>query len=605
MSALRGLGRFELAAAAVLALCLPWLLLGGLAAAPGQSLVAGHFTVSQVVNFDLVLQGLISEGSLPTSTTLIGAPVGGALTVIGWTYLAVMLPAVAAGAGSMLAFNLALWLHLSLACWFGYLLARRLGAASLPALAAGAFFAVNPWSVQAVMNGQTEQVTHLFLPLLVLLLLRAARTDGLGAALGAALAFGLVMATAVATGPYVGIAAALLVVICSLGLLARAEPDQRRPLLVRLTAAALASVLLTVPFLLYFFGADPGADPLLIPNKAAPFGSAAMPGFNYASVAGWLLPRDLLEQISGQPVLLADLHGHLHYLGWAPLLLAGLALWGRRFRAGQGGDLPLLGARFWALVVLVFGVLAMGYQLVLLPGSDPGIAGHGVPLPLALLHLLLPVAAEHFSVPYRLAIGCYLGLAMLAGLGLSWLAARLPRPLGLALASLLGLLVLWEALWSTALPSPLPVMPFEPPQVYDDLRAMPDGGVVLDIPWRSDREDGPGSRLYPLYRLRHLHPVGVGVDGRIPPHVHGPFHEVVEAWLIDFRSTLDQQGRQAADTSGPIDAPADYFVIHDALLSPNERVLMHGLLLGLAKPIREYPEDGIRLFRSRSFPAYE
>jgi len=32
---------------------------------------------------------------------------------------------------------------------------------------------------------------------------------------------------------------------------------------------------------------------------------------------------------------------------------------------------------------------------------------------------------------------------------------------------------------------------------------------------------------------------------------------------------------------------------------------MHGLLLGLAKPIREYPEDGIRLFRSRSFPAYE
>jgi hypothetical protein len=109
-------------------------------------------------------------------------------------------------------------------------------------------------------------------------------------------------------------------------------------------------------------------------------------------------------------------------------------------------------ARLWALFALACGMVALGPQLQV----------HGRLLPLPLLYAALERVVPHFTLfrdPPRATIGLYLGLAVMAGWGISALLAHVPVPAHRrALTALLAVLVVLE-LWTPLPTTTVPAVP--------------------------------------------------------------------------------------------------------------------------------------------------
>lgn len=214
------------------------------------------------------------------------------------------------------------------------------------------------------------------------------------------------------------------------------------------------------------------------------------------------------------------------FVGWLTLSLAlmGAAAAGRRGRA-------------WRWTVLLFGLLCLG-PLLQLNGRyrfslDRLLGDEGVtfPMPFALLHYIPFVQANR--APNRNSVILMLGLAILAGYGLSWLwrlvCARPPSadhaPVAVALARgarrafPIALIVLGAWLLFEHAAVPLPLTDARAPAIYSQIAQEPGEFALLQLPlgWRNSfGVFGSELTLVQFYQTVHAKPMLGGNISRAP-----------------------------------------------------------------------------------------
>lgn len=360
--------------------------------------------------------------------------------VLGTTLLA--LPLSLFTDDAVLIFNLVRLLTFVLSAFTACLLARALGCREPAALLAGALFAWAPI--------RTDQLAHLstlgtqWLPLVLLFLVRLARTgrwqDGVGAGLAGALAF-------YACG-YHGLLGLLVwppVVLCLLWGRWRAWPALA-------LAVALAGLLVLPLYRLHRAALAPHA-----------FTRAQAETTHYSAGLQSFLATSSLNRLYGD--ITGRWRGDANALfpGLVPVgLVLAAALMARRERRGPSREA-------WALACLVVSgaLVALGPEL---RWGETTL----MPAPVALVRALLPVFAQVRAYA-RAGIYVALGLALLAAL--AWQRLRLGRLGGMSLA----LLALAETLivpvplarWARVIDSRLP-----PPPIYTWLAQQPPVAIV-------------------------------------------------------------------------------------------------------------------------------
>ncbi len=187
------------------------------------------------------------------------------------------------------------------------------------------------------------------------------------------------------------------------------------------------------------------------------------------------------------------------FVGFVALGLAVLGAW----RGGRG-------RWFWLAATFLFFVLALGPVLHVAGQTDVLPGGGQLRLPYAWLYDTLSLMRISRSVS-RFSVMVMLGLAVLAGMGVAWLLARLVhrRRLRLVTPWLLAGAILFEVL-----PVPYPVSPPDTPAWYTTLAQTPGSGAVLNLPVNWDR---PG---YLLYQTVHGRPLTVGYISRDDPRTY-------------------------------------------------------------------------------------
>jgi hypothetical protein len=184
---------------------------------------------------------------------------------------------------------------------------------------------------------------------------------------------------------------------------------------------------------------------------------------------------------------------------WFGVIPLGLAIVGLR-----SGD------RRWAIRWLVIGAVALLWSL----GPHLTILGQntGMILPQAVLRYL-PILSNA-RIPGRALVIVYLALAVLSGLGLSYL-----RRCGLGL---LGSGALFALLTIDFVPSPFPLLALDHPPIYDRLRERPETGAVCILPVGvrdGFGESGALDHRVLFYQSIHERPMIGGFVARLAPSI--------------------------------------------------------------------------------------
>jgi hypothetical protein len=346
-----------------------------------------------------------------------------------------------------------------LAAWFlaRWLLRRdSLGVpAGLPAFLAGLVFMLFPAMQGHLGAGHAGLMVQWPLPLAAWGLLRLRENSRprdvlLAAGLGALVNAGHPLQVVTALAPLAG-------VLLLAALVRRAWGHAARIAAAALTAAGLIALFL-LPTFSATFGSAAYADEGGAVRYSIDLLAPVTPSFFHPLVSGWDYPRRVLG---------VNIDEGAAYLGIAAFVLAVIALLARR------------SARVWGGLVLAAFILALGPLLKLfdtpLSFTIDGYTSY-ITLPYALLAELPGFSLAR--APGRFTFVLALGLALLAGFGASWLAARAPGFSRIALPALMLLVAFeYQTFW------PLPTTTAVVPDAIQALRDRRDIRAVFDIPW--------------------------------------------------------------------------------------------------------------------------
>ena len=531
----------------------------------------------------MMTDALLRTGRVPMSTNLIFYPLG----VDTWyapATLPVVLPALpfVKMAGIVFAYNAMIIGSLALAGYAAFLLVRHLTRDSVGAFVGGLVFAFCPYQMAHALEHVFLLVTAPLLPLYVLCLLRGLDEGRRISLVGAAVA----LAIATIANIYYAVFLALFTVLLVVHRWRTAGGRVgRRALVRRLGALIAAAVVLTAPFILF-----------VAPRVARD----TQPKPAFSDVNLW--NADVLAFFAPSPThpwwgapfspLYAQFTGNYFeqtvYLGYVTLALAVAAVaWRRR-------------ARFWALVGLIFVVLALG-PLLHVAGAwrfDVGGVPITVPLPAIVFHFLPGVSA--LRVFSRFTVIAMLALAILAGYAMAALRERLEaaraRPrLVTAIGIVVGVAVLVDYL-----AVPLPVLSTRIPRPLEALGAETGPGrrgSVLDVPldWRVGK--------YEYYQTAHGRPLLVGLVPRPAPSV---LRQLDGVPFVSFFEDPGRQQRRPAEIWDRRTAlrfvdlfDLDAIVIHDSYL---DAAAVAGAKATVAEhfPVAQVlEEDGVTVMRLR------
>ncbi len=195
---------------------------------------------------------------------------------------------------------------------------------------------------------------------------------------------------------------------------------------------------------------------------------------------------------------------HQVFAGFTVLALVLLGLWqgyaGSRRRLADG---TRVSPGPWPLVALAFFVLSLGPVLHIAGRTQLLPGGRELPLPYGWLVAIVPFMEISRSVS-RMDVMVMLALAVLAALGVAWLAGR-GRIARVAPVTVLSLIIF------EFLPAPYPMSPPDTPDWYEALAADPRPGAVMNLPMNWDR---PG---YLLYQTVHRKPLIAAYISRDDP----------------------------------------------------------------------------------------
>lgn len=407
--------------------------------------------------------------------------------------LPVLLPA-----GPVAAANLLTLLSFGLGGYALYRLALGVCGGRAGALLAGAAFVCAPFHMQMILGGPLEIIAVHWIPLYLLLLLRALRRPGLARGLAAAAGLLLTSLASQYYGLYCAVYSAFHIALAAL--LASAEPGgpPARGLRLRLLGSGLLIALVWAGVLLLFTGAPASV------GAAAPEDWLERQLYHSVALVDFLAPN-VLHPLWGAAVArwLAPLHPFGVESGALPgvtvLLLALAGLRGAWRRAWP-----------WLLLALLAAVCAMGPRLQITDTPT------GVPLLFSLFDLAGPFknsSRPAYFVPVMLVPVC-----VLAALGLQTLQrlARVRAARAWLLPGLAAALVLGELLVG-----PWPLLPARPAAFA---AALPDGppGAVLELPPQNDRSQ------YMVNQICHGRPLAGGYLARTPDYPAAAFPSALQ-----------------------------------------------------------------------------
>ncbi len=539
-----------------------------LALAPWSRFVDGGFQWSQLWGSGLVADAL-GQGSLAglLHTDTLNFPIGGGVILLGWTaHLAYA--AFALALPPLLAFNLALLLHLWLGFQLSYLLVRRLTGDSRGALLAGLVFGTGPCVLWGLSAGQIDQTSHALIPLLLLAVVAWVEHPLPVSLRGAALLLGVAAScfALLFSHPYGALFSAPLLVLWVLGRVLELGP--RRALLLRALAAALACLPAALAAYLYFGHAE---GSLLVPPLQHALGeptNGITPALarlgELRLTLGWIPHED---------------DHHPYFVGLLPLALGALAF-------GRGTRRRALG---WLGLWVLFMALSLGNRGDLL--------GVEVTLPLLWLASIAPVFGR-VQFAYRVAIIGRLALGVLVALGAGRLLRRLPSGLRTPLTLALALALCLEALQ----PGPetaVPVIEARIPRVYTALAAEPGVGAVLEFPCQLDMngsEHGAITQRVMGYQVFHGRPLGLKDKNNLLST--WVFREQALRTLATACLERDCGVGEAERLS--LERLRDYgfthLVLHQDQLAADRLPVVERYLEELSRSVERFPDEGIQLF---------
>ena len=391
--------------------------------------------------------------------------------------------------GPAAAFNAVSLLSFALGGYFAYRLCRGLAGVAA-ALAGGFVFAFSAYHLQLLLVGAMEVIAIHWIPLYVLVLVRALRRPTAIGFIAAGSALALTTLASAYYGLYLAVYTAAHVALAALVAHRRGREAQAPGLSVASALRGLA--------LLY----AAWAAPVLL--------FAGPPDQLGASLMGDWYDRQVFQAAALVDYLALNT---LHPLwgAWSAAALSAVSPAGVEAGAALGLTVYLLCgvalARSWraawpwgALALLAF-VFSLGPELKVT--GDPT----GVPLPFALLDLLSPF--RNSTRPNYWIGVLMLPVAALVALGLQALIGRAQRRTIAVAAAALLVFELW--------PRPLPLLPLAVDPQYAALRADEVEGAVLELPPRTN-----DSRAM-LNQLCHARPLAGGYLARTPdyPPING------------------------------------------------------------------------------------
>ncbi|MBX0327990.1 hypothetical protein K2Z83_09915 [Oscillochloris sp. ZM17-4] len=422
---------------------------------------------------------------------------------------AIMVAPVLLAIGPVAAFNCVAMLSFGLGGYFTYRIARALVDDRAAALLAGVVFAFTPYHIQRLWSGPMELIAVHWLPLYVLLLMRALARPSLARLLAAALALLVTTLASQYYGLYAAVYTALHGVLAAL-------IAPRRSRLRTLAAAAGVGVFWVV-----------GLAPMLL----------AVGGIGAAVLEDWYV-RQVFHSLALVDLIVPNIQH--------PLWGAAAAAWqfnlhpyGLETGAGVGLAISLLGLlalirrprRAWPWAALALGtvVLAMGPQIHLTAADSP------VPGPFLLLDLIGPF--RNSSRPSVFLSLTMIPVAALTAEGFASLrdtaplfagfwrrsptskdsgrGAAIPRTqqrsavMGEGRIARWGLVVLLAAELVVA---PWPITPISVAPIYRQLNADPVPGAVFELPPRNN------DSVYLLNQICHGRPLIGGYLARLPDY---------------------------------------------------------------------------------------
>jgi len=402
--------------------------------------------------------------------------------------LPVLLPA-----GPVAAANLLTLLSFGLGGYALYRLALGVSGDRAGALVAGAAFVCAPFHMQMILGGPLEIIAVHWIPLYLLLLLRALRRPGVVRALAAAAGLLLTSLASQYYGLYCAVYSAFHILLAAL--LVPRDPAGGAPRL-RLLGVGLLVALVWAGTLLLFTGAPDTV------GAAAPEDWLERQLYHSVALVDFLAPN-VLHPLWGAAVSgwLERLHPFGVEAGALPgVTLALLALVGLRRCWARAWP--------WLALALLAALCAMGPQLQITDGPT------GVPLLFSLFDLAGPFknsSRPAYFVPVMLVPVCVLAAFGTAALrrGVSGWPARL-------LLCGVALLVLGELLVG-----PWPLLPVRPAPFAAALEARPPG-AVLELPPQNDRSQ------YMVNQTCHGRPLAGGYLARTPDYPAAAFPSALQ-----------------------------------------------------------------------------
>jgi len=562
-----------------------------------DTLVWGFFTPGHLWSMNFPVNVLLEQGIIPTHTNEINYPAGGAITIIGWSFILILLLCKVMGTGLIMGMNIAFLIHMVLAFYFAYRLALRLTDRWAESIVGGIAYGFCPFVISLVWNGQLAKLSHGFLPLAVLLLIEIAETKKFRPVLLLAPVFALT----VATSPYMGIFSALFLLMLGSYYLVRSRGGNFRRIFLRLAISAFLVALASFPYISYWQDSHfvPGYQPLFV-SAGPQFPPYSPNASQNATLLGWVKPKDYKFTPGELPKSVL----HTHYIGWMFILLGALAfipgkkkIPGKERGAG-GSDMDEPPSRLSPKILLLFAglffIFAHGYSLRFTLEWDT-IFGRRIFLP---PYWLLRIFGDYFSftVFYRAVIGVVLCGSMLVSIGL----ARITKPLGnwvrYGLCLFAGVALCVDALVVLPLPFPLPTHKIHLPMVYKDLARIDDQGAVLEAPYDSDEYRLKESNLrYFYFQVYHGHPT-ILADRELKKQGMNRFY-------FEFENGMFGKEKNFLSwdfTPAPLDFT--YVILHVDYLPESKRARVINFLDGHLDLFKKYPKENIRLYKVRALP---
>ncbi len=422
------------------------------------------------------------------------------------------------GAGPLVAFNTLILLSFGLGGYFAYRLGRAVLTDRIAALVVGFVFTCTPHHMQPLLGGALEIVAIQWIPLYVLLLMRALKRQTVPSVLGAAL---LLTVTTLASH-YYGLFCAvytLLHVVLAAILVAPwqhdQQPEDRRPgigdrghlsakrsernalersnarTLERSNAASYRLLMIGVAIAgIWFITLLPFVWDREMLQAAAPEDWYTRQLFHSTALVDFL-GLNVLHPLWGAAATRWGqmLHPFGVEIGAAPgLVVYALLIYGcwRYWRT------------VWPWLVLAIGmlILSMGPELKI--GSEPT----GVPLPFRLLDAFEPF--RNSSRPSRFVALMMLPVSVLAGYGMQALRERWCHRRSVVAGLVVGVLV------CELIVAPWPMMPIQVDPLYAALNVYQAPGAVIELPPRTNDSQ------YMLNQLCHGRPLVGGYLARTP-----------------------------------------------------------------------------------------